>query len=461
MASWFRPDELSDPQRASLLRWAPPDYTGVAPHQAEMMRVDNEVSACLPPQRSLLNERPPCAFPDYATEQPPLEVPFRGEFGYELLVALPQVYHQHQCGTLRATTACAGREPFYFFSEQHVVNNTCTQWQHSTKDGTPIGQRFTIRLGGWARGWQPTNPLHDMLPGQPRPMWRPPPLYEHYHPLPIEPDLRQSQSSFSWHGRGIVYIANSCAADSGRSGRPSRPLPRDASTLPIRAPWEVSLLRRRERGRAAPPTDHSPTSTKAGRGDSACPRLSLDEDVLAVVRDRLLACGKRIVYVPPMHGGRSDGGSRVFAAAASSGRALVLSPAHRTFGSAAAFNELLLRAASKASCFVAPGGGTSYLTFYMPGLHLVADVNGRERCRTSLCEAARREGLWNETHCPMTIAKLLAFARRRRVLKSHGTYFHHFARLSGADSVIYNAGDDRQRLLEGVELMCDSRPQIC
>ena len=72
-------------------------------------------------------------------------------------------------------------------------------------------------------------------------------------------------------------------------------------------------------------------------------------------------------------------------------------------------------------------GGASFLTFYQPGLHLVSDCSGKERCR-----AAERSG--------------------------SGDYFHYFTLLPGSagESVIYNVLQDERRLAAALELMCTS-----
>ena len=92
---------------------------------------------------------------------------------------------------------------------------------------------------------------------------------------------------------------------------------------------------------------------------------------------------------------------------------------------------------------------------------MVTDVHGRERCRTSLCEGARREGRLNKSYCPVNIAKRIVLGQQGLLRESHGTYFHYFTQLSGGESVIYNAGDDQQRLLDAVDLMCHDRPHVC
>ena len=59
------------------------------------------------------------------------------------------------------------------------------------------------------------------------------------------------------------------------------------------------------------------------------------------------------------------------------------------------FNELQLRAITKARCFMTPQGGASYLSFYQPGFHVVNDRTGKERCVSSL-QAKRKRKAWAE-----------------------------------------------------------------
>ena len=89
------------------------------------------------------------------------------------------------------------------------------------------------------------------------------------------------------------------------------------------------------------------------------------------------------------------------------------------------YNEAQLRVAAQSRCFVAPQGGASVLTFYQPGLHLVSDCTGKERCRAS---------------------------------GASGDYFHYFTQLpAGAgESVVYNVLQDERRLAAALELMCSS-----
>ena len=49
--------------------------------------------------------------------------PFHGEFGPELIAALPHAYFFHQCGRLQLTASCGDLSSFYFFSPRHIVHD--------------------------------------------------------------------------------------------------------------------------------------------------------------------------------------------------------------------------------------------------------------------------------------------------------------------------------------------------
>ena len=87
-----------------------------------------------------------------------------------------------------------------------------------------------------------------------------------------------------------------------------------------------------------------------------------------------------------------------------------------------------LRVVSKSRCFLAPQGGASYLTFYQPGLHIVNDKTGKERCVSALLTSGGRAG----------------------------TYWHYFTRLAAdaGESIIYNVAGNRTRLNAALNAMC-------
>jgi len=123
---------------------------------------------------------------------------------------------------------------------------------------------------------------------------------------------------------------------------------------------------------------------------------------------------------------------------------------------AAERNVLLLRAAARARCFVGPRGGSSYVGFYQPGLHVVSDERGRERCWPSVCAEARRRGRTSPSEpCGGGSWK----TQQHRFGKGvGGSYFQFFARLPGTsgDSVIVNTGEDPEKLAAALRLMCTS-----
>ena len=59
--------------------------------------------------------------------------PFHGEFGPELITALPHAYFFHACDKLEATSSCGDLRSLYFFSPKHTVLD-CDRfhlWAHS------------------------------------------------------------------------------------------------------------------------------------------------------------------------------------------------------------------------------------------------------------------------------------------------------------------------------------------
>jgi hypothetical protein len=101
-------------------------------------------------------------------------------------------------------------------------------------------------------------------------------------------------------------------------------------------------------------------------------------------------------------------------------------------------NELQLRLASKARCFIAPHDGASYVTFYQPGLHVMTDVSGRERCNV----LPTRE------------------KQRGRSGTLSAQYYHHYTRLAGEDdSIIYNVEGSVSELRKVLEVMCTQ--EVC
>ena len=86
------------------------------------------------------------------------------------------------------------------------------------------------------------------------------------------------------------------------------------------------------------------------------------------------------------------------------------------------FNEAQLSAVAKAGCFLVPQGGAGVMTFYNPGLHVVHDLTGKERCA------------------------------------ANGAYFHYFTTLPGraGHSIVYNIAGNLSRLEGALRLMCET-----
>ena len=177
---------------------------------------------------------------------------------------------------------------------------------------------------------------------------------------------------------------------------------------------------------------------------------SLDE--LKLILDTLLPRGFQVVYNHPElkllgssdanDNGQARGGYQLGDRAlltsryrsAINSRALLLLPAlAQSAWAAVGYNELQLRVLAKTSCFLAPQGGASYLTFYQPGLHVVNDRTGKERCAGALLATDGRAG----------------------------TYWHYFTQLAGAagESVIYNVAGNRTRLRAALDVM--ARTDVC
>jgi hypothetical protein len=107
---------------------------------------------------------------------------FDGEFGFELLHALPYLHWRAACGQLPGpTTACPGMAPFYFFARHGHTQRRCgtrpprSHWLAGTH---PRGS-----ADGWS--WAGRHSLQFYA--YPSPRWLPPPLHHHYRPLLLPP----------------------------------------------------------------------------------------------------------------------------------------------------------------------------------------------------------------------------------------------------------------------------------
>ena len=317
---------------------------------------------------------------------------FEGEFGFELLHALPFMYWLEACGLLARTTACAGMRPFYFFASAGHKQRRCgtrptrSQWLASSlPPGTP---------DGWS--WAGRHSLRYYA--YPSHRWLPPPIHEHYRPLPLP---RRHSGGNKGDSRG--------ASRGLRAWR--------------RRAWVQNKYY---------PEGH-------GTADNF---WSLDE--LTLILDRLLSSGFQVVYNHPELSllgaadtndeGKGQRGFRLgdteliqrrYTAELASGALLLLPQLVRGIWAPLSYNEAQLRVLAKARCFFAPQGGASYLTFYQPGMHVVNDKTGKERCLSAQLAS-------NGTS---------------------GTYWHYFTRLAQGGSVIYNVNGNRSRLRFALESM--------
>ncbi|GJP30124.1 hypothetical protein CLOM_g22510 [Closterium sp. NIES-68] len=115
----------------------------------------------------------------------PVNIFFRGEFGYELIAALPVAYWHHLNGSLNSTRFCAmpSLALLYFFSPIQTVGWKCKRSAHFN---------YVIKRYGFKEG------LHDSdIPER----WTPPPLASHIRGLgPVWTDVPA--------GAPLVVISN-------------------------------------------------------------------------------------------------------------------------------------------------------------------------------------------------------------------------------------------------------------
>ena len=94
-----------------------------------------------------------------------VHIAFTGEFGSELIWALPAAYAAWQRGALGSTRGCGAVAPFYWFSPNHVDDVTCKKSWRKGKGFSDLH----------ARAHSADTP--------PRETWWPPPLRAHYRRL--------------------------------------------------------------------------------------------------------------------------------------------------------------------------------------------------------------------------------------------------------------------------------------
>lgn len=327
---------------------------------------------------------------------------FEGEFGFELLHALPFLHWLHRCGMLAESSACQGMGPFYTtFSPRHS-ERTCgtrpprSRWlTGSMPRGTP---------DGWS--WAGHHSLQFYA--YPSRRWLPPPLHRRYRPLAL-PRLHSPREE------------------------PSRRVHNRDAPAPVRRVWLQNKYY---------PEGH-------GTADNF---WSLDE--VKLILDRLLGCGVEVIYNHPEVGllGAADANDlgkpsarfrlgdlamiRTRYVAQLASRSLILLPeiARSNWGGGnLSYNEVQLRVVSKSRCFMAPQGGASYLTFYQPGFHVVNDRTGKERCLSAQLASNGADG----------------------------TYWHYYTRLpaNAGESIIYNTASNRTRIQAALDAMCG--PSLC
>ena len=319
---------------------------------------------------------------------------FEGEFGFELLHALPYLNWLSACGMLGRTSGRQGMKPFYFFSSNGFGERQCgtrparSRWKQGS---LPRGN-----LDGWS--WSGRHSLQFYA--YPSPRWLPPPLHRQYRGLPLPPrDAMRSVGGGKYGFSKRVWLQNKYY-----------------------------------------PEGH-------GTADNF---WSLDE--LRLILDTLLGCNAQVIYNHPELSllGATDvndqgkGGKgfalgdqqllkKKYSSHIATGALLLLPHLARTEWRAVSYNEVQLRVLSKSSCFLAPQGGASYLTFYQPGLHVVNDKTGKERCVS---------------------ANLASDGKA-------GTYWHYYTRLASdaGESIIYNVNGNRTRLKAALDVMC--RTEVC
>ena len=382
MASWWRPSDVPasrrrnlttnatgyDPRRGCFLAGSVlPERRGTAPR-----------CSCFAPSEAVGRRVAPCPSPGAAERLAPS---FTGEFGFELLHALPFLHWLDRCGLLRATRACAGMRPFYFFSRHHVE----TPCRH--RPARSHWRQGTLPAGV-ADGWSWHGRQSARFYAYPSERWAPPPLHARHGGLPLPP-LDGALTTRR------VYMANKFYPEG------------------------------------------------SGRVENF---FSLQD--VRLILDTLLACGTQVLYNHPAavdieaapdanDRGRRDGQlgdvemmRGQYAAHLASGALRLLPALNRSAASGATararpltFNEMQLRAVARAACFVVPQGGAGLMTFYQPGLHVVHDVTGKERCEPG-----------------------------------SGEYWQYFAQLPqrAGESIVLNTNGRTERLADALRAMCET-----
>ena len=121
IASTWRAETLPQPQRSWLLRSLPSQRGGTAiacfdqsrPSDATIERCPSTLAAS--ESKWAVGRSRQMGNSESVKRLVQLSPVFDGEFGFELLHALPFLQWLHSCGLLLGTSACPGMEPFYTF----------------------------------------------------------------------------------------------------------------------------------------------------------------------------------------------------------------------------------------------------------------------------------------------------------------------------------------------------------
>ena len=404
IASNWNPTQLPPHLTASLVHGSPSHSRGISCFDQASKPASGRGSHYVPPGTMPAScpdgQRPNATAaaikgPDGGRRGQKLSPVFEGEFGFELLHALPFMNWLESCGLLAPTTACVGMRPFYFFARGGHSERRCgTRPPRSRWRVGSLPRGFT---DGWA--WAGRHSLQFYA--YPSRRWLPPPLHAHYRPLPLPP-------------RRMTVVG---------------------TERYDRVAW---------RWRAWVQNKYYPEGH--GTADNF---WSLEE--LILIFDRLLAAGVQVVYNHPElallgAADKNDEGKtskafqlgdgeliqKRYKAALESGNLLLLPELAKDQWSELPYNEVQLRVLAKSRCFLAPQGGASYLTFYQPGMHVVNDRTGKERCLSAQLASNGKSG----------------------------TYWHYFTMLAGGEpSVIYNVNGNRTRLGAALEVM--AKTEVC
>ena len=358
---------------------------------------------------------------------------FRGEFGFELLHALPFLHWAMLCGMLDRPIVCSGMESFYFFAANPRLVACPMRPQRAR---WCAGSLPDHELDGWT--WSGGGSRSSLrYYAYPSSRWVPPPMHLWYRAQPLPP-RQQTHSPPSQEQQGRQQ-------QQGRQHQGRQQLWQrqrsQGQQIPFRGAGDVAARERTTR-RVWIQNKYYP------EGNGTIDNF-LSTSALQRIFDRLLACNFHIVYNhPPLSlipsPDANDVGKEVaedigdvqfihhrYAAHIAAGRVIMVPKLAKAYVSHLSYNEVQLRLVSRARCFIAPQGGASYLTFYQPGLHLVSDRTGKERCPSSLFS------------------------------EGEGTYWHYFTRLPGTagESIVYNFGADEAKLEDALTQMCET--EVC